>query len=237
MKLNKKKVFVVAIALCLVAVLSVGTLAWFSASESVKNTFKVATSDNQGTPDFSVDLYENLVDENGKFADTNNDGKIDDQDGVTRDGNTYNAILPGDELDKNPTVKNTGDYDQYIRVVVTLTKADVWAKALVDQGIAADLDQIFTGYDNTLWSSEIEDGNALDDGKITNVYYLKKTLKPDETATLFTGLTIPFQLEEEDMVYGADGFDLEIEAQAVQADNTGDNAKDAFNLVLQTQTI
>ena len=59
MKLTKKKVFVAAIALCLIAIISAGTLAWFQASDEVTNKFMIADSDQDGTPDFSVDVWEN----------------------------------------------------------------------------------------------------------------------------------------------------------------------------------
>ena len=61
MKLTKKKVFVTALAVCLIAILSFGTIAWFTASDEVTNQFKVTTSDEEGTPDFSVDLFEHKV--------------------------------------------------------------------------------------------------------------------------------------------------------------------------------
>ena len=63
MKLNKKKVLVLALAVCLIATLSIGTLAWFSAEDEIKNDFLFAT-DDEGKPDFSVDVTE----EGGKLS-------------------------------------------------------------------------------------------------------------------------------------------------------------------------
>ena len=37
MKMTKKKVFIAALAICLVAIVSMGTLAWFTASDYVTN--------------------------------------------------------------------------------------------------------------------------------------------------------------------------------------------------------
>lgn len=111
MKMTKKKVFVVALAVCVFAVMSLGTLAWFTDTQSMENIFKVSTEDDNTTPDFDIVLYENEVDpETGKAKDTDADGDIDDDDALTTTGNTYNSILPGDVLDKNPTVKNMGQY-------------------------------------------------------------------------------------------------------------------------------
>ena len=42
MKLSKKKVFALALAVCLIATLSFGSLAWFTDNDSVTNEFKVA---------------------------------------------------------------------------------------------------------------------------------------------------------------------------------------------------
>ena len=73
MKMTKKKVFVVALAICLVAIISMGTLAWFQASQSIENIFQVSTTDDNQTPDFSISLYENIVDpDTGKKVDANN---------------------------------------------------------------------------------------------------------------------------------------------------------------------
>ena len=58
MKNTKKKVFVVALAICLVAIISMGSLAWFTASDSVDNTFKIADSNDDANDVFSIDLYE-----------------------------------------------------------------------------------------------------------------------------------------------------------------------------------
>ena len=54
---NKKKVFVVAVAVCLIAILSLSSLAWFSDADEVTNKFMVATSDDPTDPDdiFFVD--------------------------------------------------------------------------------------------------------------------------------------------------------------------------------------
>ena len=63
MKMNKKKLLVSAVALCLIAILSMGTLAWFSADDEVTNKFMIATSEDANPEDiFSVDVWENTPD-------------------------------------------------------------------------------------------------------------------------------------------------------------------------------
>lgn len=225
MKLTKKKVFVAALAVSLVAIISMGSLAWFQASQSIENIFQVSTTDDNQTPDFSIILYENVVDpETGKVVDTNDDDVIDALD-TTTTGNTYTSLAPGDQLDKNPTVQNTGDYDQYIRVTVTLNDADKWVPLLAKYHLT--IDDVIVGYEDAEWRSEVVDEDYTD-GTVMNQYYFEGKLTPNATATLFDGIAIPGDFTNEDMKSFAGEFRMTIVADAIQADNTGDNAYDAF---------
>lgn len=226
MKFNKKKVFVVALAISLVAILSMGTLAWFTASQSIENIFQVSTTDDNQTPDFSILLYENIVDpDTGKMIDTNGDDTIDELD-TTTVGNTYTSLAPNDLLDKNPTVVNTGAYDQYIRVTVTLNDADKWVPLLNKYQLT--IDDVIVGYEDVNWRSEVVDEDYTD-GVVVNQYYFEGKLLPDASATLFTGIKIPEVFTIEDVKEFAGEFNMTIVADAIQADNTGDNAYDAFD--------
>ena len=60
MKITKKKVVVTSIAVCLVAILSMGTLAWFTDSDSATNNFFVTNSDQGADAIFSIDVKENV---------------------------------------------------------------------------------------------------------------------------------------------------------------------------------
>ena len=218
MKLTKKKVFVVALVVSLIAILSLGSLAWFNASDSVENKFMITDSETNPDDVFSVDVYETLVDENG-----------DPVDPVQKtDSNTYDDIAPGDVLTKDPTVENTGKYDQWIILNVTLTNAENWMSVLKYFNITT-LETIFQGYDAGIWQSEGNDTPVLNaDGSVTFTYYLKDKLTPGETATLFTAVKIPEQITQDEIVY-INEFNLNIVAEALQADNTGDNCKAAFD--------
>jgi len=220
MKMTKKKVFVMALAVCLVAILSLGTLAWFNASDKVTNKFMVTDSETDSDEIFSVDLYETKVDENGDPVDPVQ---------KTDDGNTYDNIAPGDVLTKDPTVENTGKYAQWIRVNVTLTNAENWISALGACGIT-DITTIFGGYDGDAWRSE---GTAADIDKTNNTltftYYLKDKLDPGKTVTLFTNVSIPTEFDQDYMSY-LNEFELKIVAEALQYDNTGDDCYNAFDL-------
>ena len=119
MKINKKKVVISALAVSLVAILSYGTIAWFSAEDTIENKFYFADSDDDGNTDFAVDVIESNDPED--------------------DGLVFEEILPGDKLDKDPTIKNTSTsdrYTQYVRATLTLKDpTGAWKKAFDDKKI------------------------------------------------------------------------------------------------------
>jgi predicted ribosomally synthesized peptide with SipW-like signal peptide len=211
MKMTKKKVFVTALAICLVSIISMGTLAWFNASDEVTNKFLIADSDGDGTPDFSVDVWENDP----------ADPTVKDQDGVT-----YTNIAPGDVIAKNPTVENTGDYDQWIRVYVTFDDWAVIEAACQNQGISSDV-RGWLDVDTTAWTAD-NNATVTENDTVTYVYYYNYKLAKDQTATLFNNVTIPGEFEQEDMRFVSGDFSIKVKAEALQADNTGDNARAAF---------
>ncbi|MBQ2266763.1 MAG: hypothetical protein II342_05090 [Clostridia bacterium] len=222
MKLNKKKVFVAALAVCLVAIISMGTLAWFSDSDFVKNDFMI-TDSTVTNPDevFSVDIYETKVDADGNVV-TDANGKPE----TTDAGNTYDNIAPGDVLTKDPTVKNTGTYNQWVRVKVTLTNAENWLALFKKYNLT--LNDLFTNIDSDAWVG-VED-YTITGGAMTFTYYLKDQLAPNQTVTLFDKVTIPEIFDQTD-IYAVKEFALTFVAEAVQVENTKDNAVDAFAFV------
>ncbi|MBE6688786.1 MAG: hypothetical protein E7588_05860 [Ruminococcaceae bacterium] len=224
MKMNKKNILLVSLLVCAVAILSLGTLAWFNATADVTNTFKVSTSDAvDGTPDFSVEVWENENDGDDAL-DADGDGNTE----TTTTGNTYEHIAPGDVIAKNPTVENTGDYDQYIRVYVTFSDYAEIEQAYTDHSETLDL-RTWLNVDSTVWEADdtlTSTDTAAD--TITYGYYLNDALDVDATAELFSTVTIPYWFVQEDMSYGTDGFSVNVLAQAIQAANTGADAQTAF---------
>ena len=210
MRMTKKKVFVAALAVCLVAVLSMGTLAWFSAEDEVTNRFMIADSADSPDEIFSVDVWEYV------------DGDTTTKD---QDGHTYKDILPGGRYHKEPYVENTGSYDQYIRVTVTVNNADAWIAAL---GNGYDLSTMFEGHDESAWTRyEVGEYNGTNN-TYTMVYYLNYKLAPDATVCLFNTVVIPEDLTQEDMTFIGGQFDLTILAEAVQTENLGDGVDTAY---------
>jgi len=222
MKLTKKKVVSIALVVCLIAILSVGTLAWFSDDDAVTNKFYIADSEDD-TPDeiFSVDVWENTPEGDG------------DQDGAE-----YADILPGDLLQKDAKVQNTGHYDQYIRVTITVSDAEAWVNAL---GAGYDVTDLLVGFDPTVWVHgwnnmiDLQPGDPIP-ANIVYVMYLKNILPAEgaDTVTVFESVKIPETLtREQAAAFNADGvhgFTIDIKAEAVQTENVvpaGTAAEDA----------
>lgn len=216
MKLTKKKVFVAAIAVCLVAILSMGTLAWFTAEDSVENKFLIADSDGNGEADFSVDVKES-DDQGTTWTDT---------------GLTFDDILPGETLPKLAVVKNTstGDkYSQYIRVTIKVVGAPAWQSGY----IGADL-KYSLGIDETVWriTSVTWDSQTKTN---TIVMYLRDVLEKDEQATIFKTVTIPSKfVNDATSQFNLDDFNISIKAEAIQSESLGitnPDAVKAFELI------
>ena len=212
MKMNKKKVFVAALAICLVAILSMGTLAWFSDSDEVTNKFLIADSEDD-TPDeiFSVDVWETTPDEQ-----------------KDQDGHVYEDIQPGDKLLKTAHVENTGHYDQYIRVTVTISDAQAWIAAL---GANFDVTDVFVGFDPTMWTHVWNNLNENPNAEeIVYVLYYKDILAAGTDITVFEQVKVPEALTREDAVEFAHEFSIKVKADAVQTANVvpdGTAAEDA----------
>lgn len=217
MKMTKKKVFVAALAICLVAIISMGTLAWFNATDDITNNFKVATNENDTDPTFSV-----------KVSETALDGT------ETEDGVTYYGVVPGDVISKDPKITNTGDYTQWIRVSVTMTKANYWkdfggSLAFTDifdgstYGLAAN---VGTATEKWLLVEDAVEPNV--DGTAVWYLYLNREFAAGSDEILFTEVNIDEDFTLDEVMSLGGEFSINVKADALQRDNTGDNAVEAF---------
>ena len=188
--MNKRRVLVLALAVCLTAILAIGgTLAYFTDQDSATNTFTMGAG-------VSIDLFEH-----------NADGKEVDE-------RTYGNVVPGVAYDKDPAVRNIGSSDAWIRMNVTLTRYSVFKAAAKEYGVT-DLSTIFGGHDESKWTrAGITEGTD----SITYSYYYNTVLAPEEvTAPLFTSVTIPGVFTVEDLD-GLSSFEIQITADAIQKD-------------------
>ncbi len=221
MKMNKTKVFTLALAVCLIAVLSMGSLAWFNDSDEVKNDFLFAGSEDSDPDDiFSVNVWEQ--------KDTNGDGDCNEAEDVeyAENGLTFNAVLPGDALSKIAHVSNTGSYDQYIRVTVKIDQAAVWAACLGSNFNDATLQAIFGGFDIASWS---EITTKVENNQIVVTMYYNDILAVGGDIVVFDTVNIPNELTREQAAYmGANGFSILVTADAVQTENLGIDLTDGI---------
>jgi predicted ribosomally synthesized peptide with SipW-like signal peptide len=245
MKLTKKKLLVISLAVCLLAILSFSTLAWFSDADSVTNDFQVGGGANQDPDEiFSLDVMEKV--------DVNGDGIYDlehdmivgkDKDPNYTDKFLYENIMPGDMLYKSPSAQNTGANDQYVRFKVTISNANEWVAIMQKYGMElhdllymADKTTKLTASPN--WTFVPGDTTVVDN-KITYVFYYNQVLESNQSAILFTYVNIPYQLTQHDMALFTDGqFQMVVTGEAIQVKNiNATNAKDAFAIVESTQAI
>ena len=224
--MSKKKIFVSALAICLVAVISMGTLAYFSDNDEVTNKFMIAGSDTNKPEDvFSVDVFETV--DNVKYDADDIYARVDN-------GKTYENILPGGTYEKDVTVKNTGSYAEYVRVQVTISDKTAW-QASLDLDIAGfgayDITPHFVGFNSALWQFD-KTRTTYDNDSITYTLYLKDAVAPGAEVNIFDAITLPTTMSREDAVLfdddGTAGFTVKVRADAVQAENVGDTCYDAF---------
>lgn len=214
--MKKKKLLFSAAALCLAALMAVGSLAYFTATKSITDTFLTATYDPDN-PDQPVDpdkLFSIKLFESNGAGDESEVGK------------TYNDIAPGSVVEKKPTVRNTGEYGAWVRINVTLNKASAWEAIMTKHSITDLGATLFTGLDMAVWDKGAVTKDTEAD-TMTMTYYLKAELVKDNTASLFTKVSIPTDFDIADMV-SLNSFDLKLTADAIQRANTGDTAQDAF---------
>ena len=220
MKLNKKKVFALALAVCLIATLSMGSLAWFTAEDQVTNDFLIG--DTNTTPDkvFGIDLWEETD------ADRDGTSETVGKDVGNDIGAKYETILPGEILPKKPYLTNTGIHPQFVRAIVLKdAMGDDWKNA----------DLFLAGTDATKWQLDsISYTNEGTTSKLVYVYYYQEELAAGATTDdIFEAVVVPTGLTT-DQAAQMGGFQINIVGQAIQSEHIlKDNAKDAFETYWQ----
>ena len=207
--MSKKKLLVLALVAIMIATLSFSTLAWFTADDSAKNDFSIGGA-NTSDPDkiFSVDVKENV------------DGKEEAVDNMD-----FEKILPGDNHKKEAYITNTGSYEQYIRVVMTVTD---WK--LIEDLVTINMDDAFNNnwyispgnarvYEDVLvdFSNTVLDEN----GSLVVTMYLNKKLAPGETVNIMDYVAISTEATQYDFADPAfaDGFQITFDADAAQTEH------------------
>ena len=211
MKNTKLKVLVVTLAVCLLAMGSLSTLAWFTAEDEVTNNFLIADSEDDADEIFSINVWEK-----------DDEGNVYDDEGIT-----YPDIQPGDDLYKEVNIENTGYYDQYVRATVTITGAVAWYDVFDEEFFA--LKNFATDLNANFVVDRIEFN--LDTNEIIYTLYYNNILKSGEVVNLFTNINITTALDQYQAAALSGEFDINVKAEAVQTANVKDNAKDSFAYV------
>ena len=250
--MSRKKLLSLSLVVIMIAILSFSTLAWFSDSDSVTNNFDIAGGENN-KPDeiFSIDVME-AVDGDG-------DGTIDATIGYDKDANytdtfTYENIAPGDMLRKQPQTRNTGAYEQWVRMKVTFDNAEYWIALMQKYGYTDLTDLLYMRDETTKlvnaqnWTFA-PDETAVENDQVTYVFYYDTKLQPiadpekpgaaESNAIFFSFVKIPHQFTQADMAPFTNGdFQMVVTGEAIQVKNiNATTAKDAFAIVEADQAI
>lgn len=243
--MSKKKILSLALVVIMIAILSFGSLAWFSDSDSVENNFGIGGGANNNPDEiFSIDVME-AVDKDG-------DGDYDEHDatiGYDKDPNyqgsfTYENIAPGDMLLKRPQTKNTGSYEQWLRMKVTIDDANYWIALMQKYGYTDMTDMLYMRDKTTKlvdadnWTFAPNE-TTVEDNKVTYVFYYNTTLQPGKTAVLFGWVKIPHQFTQRDMAPFTNGdFQMVVTGEAIQVKNINANTpQEAFAIVEADQPV
>lgn len=229
----KRKAAVVALIVCMLALVVLGTSAYFQDAEVGVNRYAVSGSgsiDPDPTDGFSIVLSEESPDGSG----------VDDGSG----GLLYESVVPGVSYGKEVSVQNTSqeDHSAWVRVHVKVTKAEEWRKLLN----GAPVSSIFDGTVAAGWERELDNPEdpasgvakpSMDaDGALTYTYYWHEPVAQGaETDCLFTHVSIPKHIETAGM-QSIDGFQIIVWAEAVEAagfETEPDTCQKAFWLLGQ----
>ncbi|MGI6161624.1 MAG: TasA family protein [Christensenellales bacterium] len=195
----KKKVLVLSLAVALIAITAIGlTLAYFtSESEPVTNVFTLG--------EVKIELDEPAFELNEKYDE--NAGKIVN-------------LAPGDVINKDPYITNTGTNDAWVFMKLTLSDADAFDNFAGDVGtdlIAADL---------VNWEVISAGKDAANDEFVVWIGYKQilpafDAANPDanKTTAAFTTISIPTSWTAEDIAPLGGEFVIEVTGYAIQSDN------------------
>ena len=199
---NKTKVLgLLLAAILLVSTTVLGTMAYLTDTQEVKNTFTVGN--------VAITLDEAVIDANGAATATR-----------TTQGNEYH-LLPGHTYDKDPTVTvKEGSEESYIRMIVTVNeKADLDA-------IGVDIATVFQGYDLEKWGTPSETNNVAANTRTYKFRYantVSAAAGDVKLEPLFTSIVIPGDITNEQLE-SINDLEINIVAQAIQADGFEDAA-------------
>jgi len=213
----KKLIFVMGVALCVVALIAAGvTIAWFTDTRETTNIFTAG--------DVKIRLTE--LNPEGEIIDVTNHGAQMD----------YGHVYPGLEVRKNATVTNVGSEEAYLAAEIVILDGDrdisaalaipgtVTGKTPLDEffegGLWEDTFNLVTGTEAHLvvWESDrciVQYDTRMTEGFWINIF-VKDTLKSGESLRMWDGFTFPDTWSNDQMLECTD-LRISIKTFAVQA--------------------
>lgn len=214
MKTSTKALLTLACALLLVAASVMGTLAYLTSTDEVKNTFSVGK--------VAIKLDEAKVNGDGKPT-KNNTEVTDPKDADRVKANSY-KLLPGHTYTKDPTLTVLANSEEsYIKMTVTITKASE-LEAIFGKDDSFVLTNIFVGYDSTKWTYKSCSRDTTANTRTYEFWYYQ-TVTPGTTdkalEPLFTQVKIPGTITNTQLDT-IDGMTITANGYAIQADGFAD---------------
>lgn len=207
MKTKRKALLLSLCAVLLVVASVMGTMAYLTSTDEVKNTFTVGS--------VSIKLDE---------AKANTDGTL--VAGADRVKANEYKLLPGHTYNKDPMVTVLdGSEESYIKMTVTFSKAGALDAIFAPTG--AELTSIFNGYNAGNW---IYKGNTKTGDTRTYEFWYKETVAAPKGEgdvaldALFDSITVPGTITKEQLAT-IEGMTITVNAYAIQADGFNDAAE------------
>ena len=158
----------------------------------------------------------------------------------TPDDPGHNDITPGSEFEKDPTVTNVGENNQYVFVTVEVPYKNI---ATVNEdgtkNEAADT-ELFTYTVNEGWTELGEGKKDATEGTVTHTYYYGKdnaltALEKDQEAVLFNKIKFVNVVEDESLNQSTQN--VVVNSYGIQTTNLGDDTTpSAVWAIVQNQT-
>ena len=189
--MKKKKIISAIAAVAVVASLAVGSLAYFTSKETVKNSFStVAQGKEDKGGDSGIDIDENFDPDQAK------------------------NMIPGDTVNKDVQVNSTANYPQFVRVKLSPS----WDNAELNK---TDLKDIILNKVNLTTSIKDSTSTENKWFEANGYFYYIGVLQPQgtkgaNTLRLLDSVTLASDTEK---VALGNGFTVDVTAEAVQATN------------------
>ena len=222
----KKKILIIAVAACLLALTIAGTsVAYFTDTEKATNVFTAG--------DVNIKLtYANSVAESDDNNANNN---------VINLANEH--VYPGQIFEIDATITNVGSEDAYVGAIITLKDKDL--NAFVS--VAGDANDNYPVAVSKLLNKLVEDGAnytvTFENGTVTDngeefatltIYIIKTaSIATNGTCTLFEDVVVPTEWDNAEMK-AFSGFELSVVAYATQTGGF-DTAVEAFTAAFGTE--